>query len=87
MQAQAVLLRSDVQAPLRLAGVLVAGSFYPLTIQEAWGPLHMEVGIVALAPLTPVVAGESTEAARLAMREATAVWADTSALVGADLLS
>ncbi len=76
LQAQAVLRRPYIQAPLRLAGVLVAGSFYPLTIQEAWGPLHMEVGLLALAPLTPVVADDAAAAADLALREARAQWVD-----------
>ena len=50
LQAQAVLRRADLTAPLRLVGVLMAGSFHPLTAQDAWGPLHLEVGPVALAP-------------------------------------
>ena len=74
LQAQAVLRRLDQQAPLRLAGVLVAGSFYPLTAQDAWGPLHLEVGMVALAPLTPVVAPDAVTAADQAMQEAVAQW-------------
>jgi hypothetical protein len=74
LQAQAVLRRTDGAAPLRLAGVLVAGSFYPATVQEAWGPLHLEVGLVALAPLTPVVADGEGEAAARALREALAQW-------------
>lgn len=36
LQAQAVLRRIDTDAPLRLAGVLVAGSFYPGTAQTRW---------------------------------------------------
>ena len=74
LQAQAVLQRADLMAPLRLAGVLPAGSFYPLTPQDAWGPLHLEVGLVALAPLTPVVAPDPAEAARHAMGEARRQW-------------
>ena len=74
LQAQAVLRRSDLAAPLRLAGVLVAGSFYPVTAQEAWGPLHLEVGLVALAPLTPVVTSDARHGADLALREARRQW-------------
>lgn len=36
LQAQAVLRRVDVAAPLRLVGVLMAGAFHPLTAQDAW---------------------------------------------------
>lgn len=50
LQAQAVLRRLDQQDRLHLAGVLVAGSFHPMTAQDAWGPLHLEVGLVARAP-------------------------------------
>jgi len=74
LQAQAVLRRVDLEAPLRLVGVLMAGAFHPLTVQDAWGPLHLEVGLVALAPLTPVVAADSTSAAAQAMREAREHW-------------
>ena len=87
LQAQAVLRRSDPVAPLRLAGVLVAGSFYPLTVQEAWGPLHMEVGLVALAPLTPVITDDAAHGAESALREARGQWAGRDATHGADLLS
>lgn len=76
LQAQAVLRRIDLDAPLSLAGVLVAGSFYPLTVQDAWGPLHLEVGLIALAPLTPVLAVEASDAAEQAMVEARAQWSD-----------
>jgi hypothetical protein len=86
LQAQAVLRRSDVDAPLRLAGVLVAGSFYPDTPQDAWGPLHLEVGLIALAPLTPVLALDGADAAKQAMREARDQWSDPI-LSRADLLS
>lgn len=78
LQAQAVLRREDLHAPLRLAGVLLAGSFYPLTPQDAWGPLHLEVGLVALAPLTPVVAIDANAGADRAMREARSQWSDAS---------
>lgn len=86
LQAQAVLRRSDLAAPLRLAGVLVAGSFYPLTVQEAWGPLHLEVGLVALAPLTPVVTADAQHGAELAMQQARAQWGDPASTGRADLL-
>ena len=79
LQAQAVLRRDDRQAPLRLAGVLVAGSFYPGSPQDAWGPLHLEAGLVALAPLSPVDAASATEAADVALGEARGQWADGSA--------
>ncbi|MDQ3553011.1 MAG: hypothetical protein M3395_01170 [Chloroflexota bacterium] len=82
LQAQAVLRRLDLNAPLRLAGVLVAGSFYPLAPQDAWGPLHLEVGLVALAPLTPVVVTEPTDGAELAMQEARGQWSDPMATKG-----
>lgn len=78
-QAQAVLRRDDRQAPLRLAGVLVAGSFYPGSPQDAWGPLHLEAGLVALAPLTPVVMASASEAAEVALHEARGQWTETSA--------
>lgn len=76
LQAQAVLRRIDTEAPLRLAGVLVAGSFYPDTPQDAWGPLHLEVGLIALAPLTPVLAVQGSDAAEKAMLEARSQWSD-----------
>ena len=75
-QAQAVLRRPDQQAPLRLVGVLVAGSFYPATAQDAWGPLHLEGGLVALAPLDPIDTEGPEQAAALALRQASRDWAD-----------
>jgi hypothetical protein len=76
LQAQAVLRRVDLAAPLRLVGVLMAGAFHPLTVQDAWGPLHLEVGLVALAPLTPVVAADARAGAVEAMTEAREHWTD-----------
>jgi hypothetical protein len=76
LQAQAVLRRADLAAPLRLVGVLMAGAFHPLTTQDAWGPLHLEVGLVALAPLTPVVAPDVGEGAIEAMAEARGHWSN-----------
>jgi hypothetical protein len=76
LQAQAVLRRADLVAPLRLVGVLMAGAFHPLTAQDAWGPLHLEVGLVALAPLTPVVAVDVGAGALEAMVEARGHWSD-----------
>ncbi len=70
LQTQAVLRRSDFDAPLRLAGVLVAGSFFPDTPQDAWGPLHLEVGLIALAPLTAIIAADTAGAAKRALLEA-----------------
>jgi hypothetical protein len=85
-QAQAVLRRDDQRAPLRLAGVLVAGSFYPGSPQDAWGPLHLEAGLVALAPLTPVVMTSASRAAAVALDEARGQWTDgTAARHGASL--
>jgi hypothetical protein len=78
LQAQAVLQRPEPQAPLRLSGVLVAGSFYPLTARDAWGPLHLEVGLVALAPLTPVQATDIEDGAAAALAEARGQWGDPS---------
>jgi hypothetical protein len=83
LQAQAVLQRADTQAPLRLSGVLVAGAFYPLTAQDAWGPLHLEVGLVALAPLTPVQATDVDDGAASALLEARKQWGDPSAPMAA----
>ena len=54
----------------------MAGSFHPLTAQDAWGPLHLEVGLVALAPLTPVVASDADEGAADAVVEARSQWSD-----------
>ena len=76
LEAQAVLRREDLAAPARLVGVLMAGSFHPLTAQDAWGPLHLELGLVALAPLAPVVASETGEGAADAMVEARSQWTD-----------
>jgi hypothetical protein len=76
LQAQAVLRRADLAAPLRLVGILMAGAFHPLTTQDAWGPLHLEVGLVALAPLTPVVAADARAGAAEAMQEARGHWSD-----------
>jgi hypothetical protein len=86
-QTQAVLRRDDSQAPLRLAGVLLAGSFYPRSIQDAWGPLHLEAGLVALAPLTPVVMGTAAEAAGMALVEACRLWAEDTSRVESTSLS
>ena len=85
LQAQAVLRRVDLAAPLRLVGVLMAGGFHPLTAQDAWGPLHLEVGLVALAPLTPVVATDVSAGAAVAMEEARTLWSDPAAAGGAQL--
>ena len=85
LQAQAVLRRVDLAAPLRLVGVLMAGAFHPLTAQDAWGPLHLEVGLVALAPLTPVVAADANAGAAEAMVEARGHWSDPASGRGARL--
>ena len=85
-QAQAVLRRSDPVTPLRLAGVLVAGSFYPATAQEAWGPLHLEGGLVALAPLSPLVEDGPERAAATALTEALRDWGDGHGPGGATTL-
>lgn len=85
MQAQAVLRRVDLAAPLRLVGVLMAGAFHPLTAQDAWGPLHLEVGLVALAPLTPVVAVDAGAGAAVAMVEARGQWSDPGSGTDAQL--
>jgi len=85
LQAQAVLRRADLAAPLRLVGVLMAGAFHPLTPQDAWGPLHLEVGMVALAPLTPVVAVDASTGAAEAMVEASGHWSDPGSGRGARL--
>ena len=74
LQAQAVLRRTDADAPLELAGVLVAGSFYANRAQDAWGPLHLELGLVALAPLTAVVSENGDNAAQQALLEAREQW-------------
>lgn len=85
LQAQAVLRRVDLAAPLRLVGVLMAGSFHPLTVQDAWGPLHLEVGLVALAPLTPVIATDVSAGAAEAMGEARGQWSESRSGSGARL--
>jgi hypothetical protein len=85
LQAQAVLRRVDLAAPLRLVGVLMAGAFHPLTVQDAWGPLHLEVGLVALAPLNPVVAADASAAAAEAMAEARGHWTDPGSDKGSGL--
>jgi hypothetical protein len=85
LQAQAVLRRADLAAPLRLVGVLMAGAFHPLTVQDAWGPLHLEVGLVALAPLTPVVAADASAGAVEAMVEARGHWSEPGSGNGAQL--
>jgi hypothetical protein len=85
LQAQAVLRRVDLAAPLRLVGVLMAGAFHPLTAQDAWGPLHLEVGLVALAPLTPVVTADVSAGAAVAMVEARGQWSDPRSGTGARL--
>jgi len=85
LQAQAVLRRVDLAAPLRLVGVLMAGAFHPLTTHDAWGPLHLEVGLVALAPLTPVVAADGSTGAAEAMEEARGQWSDPGSSRGARL--
>jgi len=85
LQAQAVLRRVDLAAPLRLAGVLIGGAFHPLTAQDAWGPLHLEVGLVALAPLTPVVAADVGAGAAEAIEEARGQWSNPGSNSGAHL--
>jgi hypothetical protein len=85
LQVQAVLRRADLAAPLRLVGVLLAGAFHPLTAQDAWGPLHLELGLVALAPLTPVVAADASAGAAKAMVEARVHWSDPRSDGGARL--
>ncbi len=85
LQAQAVLRREDLASPLRLVGVLSAGAFHPLTAQDAWGPLHLEVGLVALAPLTPVVTPDASSGAAQAMREARTQWSGPGRGTGAHL--
>jgi len=85
LQAQAVLRRVDLAAPLRLVGVLMAGAFHPLTTQDAWGPLHLEVGLVALAPLTPVVAADGSTGAAEAIVEARTQWSDPASSRGVRL--
>ena len=85
LQAQAVLRRTDLSAPLRLVGVLMAGAFHPLTPQDAWGPLHLEVGLVALAPLTPVIAADASAGAVEAMVEARGKWSGQRSGSGAQL--
>jgi len=85
LQAQAVLRRVDLAAPLRLVGVLLGGAFHPLTAQDAWGPLHLEVGLVALAPLTPVVAADPVAGVAEAIEEARAQWRDPRSNSGAQL--
>lgn len=85
LQAQAVLRRVDLAAPLRLVGVLVGGAFHPLTAQDAWGPLHLEIGLVALAPLNPVVAADLGAGAAQASEEARGQWSDPGSNNGAQL--
>ncbi len=63
----------------------MAGSFHPLTAQDAWGPLHLEVGLVALAPLTPLVASDTSDGAADAMVEARSQWTDPGPGMGAQL--
>jgi hypothetical protein len=86
-QTQAVLRRDDMQAPLRLVGVLLAGSFYPDRPSDAWGPLHLEAGYVALAPLSPVVDEEPEQGAQRALLEAREQWADRNAPLHSDALA
>jgi hypothetical protein len=85
LQAQAVLRRESLQSPPRLVGVLMSGSFHPLTVEDAWGPLHLEVGLVALAGLTPVVASGPSEGAAEAMVEALSEWSDPESGMRAEL--
>jgi hypothetical protein len=85
LQAQAVLRRVDLAAPLRLVGVLIGGAFHPLTAQDAWGPLHLEVGLVALAPLTPVFAADLGAGAAEAIEEARGQWTHPESNRGAQL--
>lgn len=49
------------------------------------GPLHLEVGLVALAPLTPVVAADADAGAPEAMVEARDHWSDPGSGGGAQL--
>jgi hypothetical protein len=85
LQAQAVLRRADLAAPLRLVGVLMAGAFHPLTAQDAWGPLHLELGLVALAPLATVEAADASAGSAEAMVEARRHWSEPESDRGARL--
>jgi hypothetical protein len=64
----------------------MAGTFHPLTPQDAWGPLHLEVGLVALAPLTPVVASDTRDGAADALVEARHRWSDPGSGTGVHLM-
>ena len=73
-QCQAVLRRVSRAAPLRLVGVTLDSTFYPLSVADATGSLILTKGLVALAPLTAVDAVDALHAATAARLDASDAW-------------
>jgi hypothetical protein len=73
-QTQAVLRRKTSGDPLRLVGVTLDNTFFGRESSDATEPLVLKKGLVALAPLTPVVAEGPAEAATIAMDDARDSW-------------
>jgi hypothetical protein len=71
---QAVLRRRSLTDPLRLVGVTLDSTFFARSLSEATGTLLLTKGLVALAPLSPVDATDSSDAAALAMADAGVTW-------------
>lgn len=73
-QTQAVLRRISPTAPLLLVGITLDGAFYPGTPGDATGQFVMTKGLVALAPLSAVVAPDAVQAAEIAIVDARRMW-------------
>ena len=84
LQAQAVLRRADLAAPLRLVGVLMAGGFHPLTAQDAGAPASRGRPGGA-GPLVHGRRGGRERGCVEAMAEARGNWSDPGSGSGAQL--
>lgn len=73
-QTQAVLRRASQWTPLVLVGITLDSTFYPQSGAEASGPLTLNRGLVALAPLAAVEARSPAAGAVTANRDARDAW-------------
>lgn len=68
--------------PLRLVGVTLNRTFFARSLGDATGTLLLTKGLVALAPLSPVDAVDSSEAAAVAMADAGMAWSGAHSPAG-----
>lgn len=73
-QTQAVLRRTSRTTPLKVVGVTLDSTFFPGSAEDATGPLTLDKGLVALAPLSAVDARGAAEAATSANLDAMETW-------------